>query len=92
MDLKKLKEGLSSLITEKTDPKVAELIGQMAHEVDSVEKEHKELLESKEELRKKYVEAVKTSAFKGEPIPEVKDDIHPKSFEDCLAEVEAQRK
>lgn len=89
-NFKTLREGLKSLINDKTSPEQAELIGKISAQNDINEKEFNELVASKDDLRKKYVEAVKNSSFKEEPTPGVKGDPKSKTFEECIAD--AQKK
>ena len=50
----------------------AEALGRLKSVVDEAEKEDKDFIQKHEELRVKYIEAVKNQAFVGEP--KVKDE------------------
>ena len=87
--IKALREGIQSLITEKSSVEEAERIGKLSAQIDSIEQEQNALIESKEELRKKYVESVKNASFGGIPNSEVDDTPKKaKTFEECLAEAQ----
>ena len=60
--------------------------------LDNLEQEQNALIESKEELRKKYVESVKNASFGfgGKPISEIPDTKPAKTFEECLAEAQTK--
>lgn len=88
--IKTLRESIQSLITEKSSPEEAEKIGKLSVALDNLEQEQNALIESKEELRKKYVESVKNSAFGGKPISEIPDTKPAKTFEECLAEAQTK--
>ena len=87
LDYAKIKEALKSLITDTTSQEDAEKIGAIAKDLDQAEAETNSLLEKHEELRQKYINAVKNSAF-GESPKEDKPDT-PKTLEECInAEIE----
>lgn len=93
MDYAKMKEILGSLLTEKTSSEDAEKIGSISNMLETAEKEHNELLTKSEDLRKKYIEAVKQSTFAKAPDKDIETSGKTnKSFEDCVNEVVAQRK
>lgn len=91
MDYKKIQSELKALINDNTSPEVAESIGKIGGMVEDAENEFNALVESKNDLRKKYVEAVKNSSFGGEPQPEVEKPKTPKTFEDCVNDVSSQK-
>jgi len=90
LDYAKIRETLKSLITDKTSQEEAETIGALAKELEQAEADTNTLLEKHEELRQKYINAVKNSAF-GDSPKEEKPDA-PKSLEDCInAEIEKRK-
>lgn len=91
MDLNGLKERIQNLLKDDTSPEDAQEIGAILQEVDSIEKERTELVQSQEQLRRKYIESLKQSSFGEEPKPAV-DDSHEVSFEECVANVIQERK
>lgn len=91
MDYAKLMESLKGLISEKTDPEDAEKISGIVKEVEEAKKEHDDMLIKHEELRQKYITALKNSAFNDTP----KDDPQeqkPMTLEECIEKVIAERK
>ena len=89
MDFAKIRELLKSLVSDSLPTEEVEKIGGIVQEVDNAEKEFNEFVEGHENLRKKYIEAVKNSTFKEAPKDE---EEKPKSLEDCLQEQIAKRK
>lgn len=89
MDWNKLKEGLKGLITDSTSTEDVEKITRLAKDVESAEAESNDMLQKHEELRVKYIEAVKNSTFTEKPKEE---NPQPKSLEECIQEVVAKRK
>ena len=81
MDFEKVRELLKDLIKDSTPTEEVEKIGGIVQEIDNSEKEFNEFVEKHDELRKKYIEAVKNSTFKEAPREENQE---PKSFEDCI--------
>lgn len=90
MTYKELKEALKGLITDSTSEADIEKIGNIANEVDKLEKENTDLIEKHEQLRGKYINAVRNSAFSGENKDQANDT--PKTFEECVNEVIENRK
>ena len=91
MDFKNVKKILSDLITDNTSPEDAEKIGGAIKEVENTEKEMVAFAEKHEELRQKYVNAVKNSTFKEAP-EEKSEEPKFKSLDEIAAEYEAQQK
>lgn len=85
---KKLKESLKGLINEKTSADDAEKIALVVKDVEKAESESIGLAVKYDEMRNKYVEAVKNSTFgkTGEEAEKVK----PVALEDCLKKVLAE--
>lgn len=88
MDFAKIRELIKGLVNDSLPTEEVEKIGAIVQEVDNAEKEFNEFVEGHEGLRKKYIEAVKNSTFKEAP----KEDNQPKSLEDSIQEVIANRK
>lgn len=84
--LKELRTALSSLITDKTSVEDAEKIGGLNKLVDDIEKEEASLIESHDNLKKKYIEAVKNTSFPIDPKENHKEESENKSFEEILQE------
>lgn len=87
MDYKTLKEAVKSLLNDYSMPEDAEKIGRIAGMIDEAEKDYMDLADSKNELRKKYVEAVRNNSFpteKPEDEIEKSTEVVQKSFEECL--------
>ena len=89
MDWNKLKEGLKGLITDSTSTEDVEKITRLAKDVESAEAESNDMLQKHEELRVKYIEAVKNTTFPEKPKEE---NPQPKSLEECIQETLAKRK
>ena len=90
MDFSKIKELLKGLITDSTPTEEVEALGRISGELDNLEKEEQDLVQKHEELRKKYIEALKDSSFKGAP----KEDDTPKpmTLEECFqAEIDKRK-
>lgn len=86
MDLSKIKEMLKGLINDSTPTEDVEKVGAICQELDNAESEFTELVTKQEDLRKKYIEAIKDSSFTQKPKDEPEQ---PKSLEDCIqAEIE----
>ena len=81
MDFLKVKQLLQELITDSTSTEEAEKIGAISQEIDNQEKEYTDFVEKHDELRKKYISAIKDSSFKEAPKDE---NPQPKSLEDCI--------
>ena len=93
MDFSKIRNLVKSLVNDNTSTEEAEKIGKISGEIDNLEHEETELVTKHEELRVKYIEAIKNSSFTGEPKEDKTDDQpKPKSFEDCVNDVIANRK
>ena len=90
MDYKKLKETLKGLIRENTTPEDTEIIANVVNQIDEAEKESNELLEKHEDLRQKYINAVRNSVFGGNPKEQENDT--PKTLEECIEAVINERK
>ena len=90
LDYAKIKETLKSLITDTTSQEDVEKIGNIAAQLDQAEADSNSLLEKHEELRQKYMNAVKNSAFSDIPKEEKPDA--PKSLEECIQDVIDKRK
>lgn len=87
MDLSKIKEMLKGLINDSTPTEDVEKVGAICQELDNAESEFTDLVTKQEDLRKKYIEAIKDSSFTQKPKDE--EQTQPKSLEDCIqAEIE----
>ena len=84
MDFNKVREMLKGLIKDSTPTEDVEEIGKISGEIDNLEKEEQDFLQKHEELRKKYIDVIKDSSFKGSPKED--DNPQPKSLEDCFQE------
>ena len=89
MDFAKIRELLKGLVNDSLPTEEVEKIGAVVQEIDNAENEFNEFVVKHDDLRKKYIEAVKTSAFQEKP---QEDNEAPKSLEDCLQEVIDNRK
>ena len=89
MDWSKIKEGLKSLITDSTSTEDVEKITGIVKDVELAETESNDMLQKHEELRVKYIEAVKNTTFTEKP---KEDNPQPKTFEQCVQEQIANRK
>ena len=86
MDLSKIKEMLKGLINDSMSTEDVEKIGAINQELENAEKDYTELVTKQEDLRKKYIEAIKDTSFNQKPKEE---NPLPKSLEDCIqAEIE----
>lgn len=90
MSYAKILESLKGLITENTSPEQAAQIATIVKDVEAAQKESDDLLIKHEELRQKYITALKQTAFNDEPKPNPDDD-KPKSLEKCIEEVIEKR-
>lgn len=90
MDFNKIRELVKGLITDSTPTEEVEKIGKISGEIDNLEKEEKDLITAHEDLRKKYIDVIKDTSFKGAPKEE--DNPQPKSLEECFQEQIAKRK
>lgn len=90
MDFNQVRELLKGLITDSTSTETVEQIGKINAGIDELEKEELALIDSHEELRKKYIDVIKDTSFKGQPKQE--ENPQPKSLEECMQEVISQRK
>lgn len=90
MDFNKIRELLKNLIDDSTSTEKVEAIGKISGEIDNLENEEKDFIQKHEELRKKYIDVIKDSSFKGAP----KDEEQPKakSLEECFQEQVEKRK
>lgn len=90
MDYNTIREMLKGLISENTTDTDVEKITNIVSEIDKAEQESNDLLQKNEALREKYINAVRNSAFGGNPKENL--DSTPKTFEDCVQEVIDNRK
>lgn len=90
MTYAELKQHINSLITDSTTTEQAEQIGKLLSNVDDLEKEHNAIVQSKAELNKKYVEAIKNNSFAFTEQP--KAENKPLTIDECLEAVIKQRK
>lgn len=90
MDFTQVRELLKGLITDSTSTEDVEKIGKISGEIDNLEKQDKEFLQSHEELRKKYIEVIKDSSFIGKPKEE--ETPKAKTLEECIQEQIEKRK
>ena len=90
MDFNQVRELLKGLITDSTSTEDVEKIGKISGAIDELEKEELTLINSHEDLRKKYIDVIKDTSFKGQPKQE--ENPQPKSLEECMQEVISQRK
>ena len=89
MDFAKIRELIKGLVNDNLPTEEVEKIGAVVQEVDNAEKEFNDFVEKHDDLRKKYIEAVKASTFKEAPKDE---EEKPKSLEDSIQEIIANRK
>ena len=90
MDFNKIRDLLKGLITDSTPTEEVEAIGKISGEIDNLEKEEKSLIQSHEDLRKKYIEVIKNTSFKGEPKEE--QSQKPMTLEECFqAEIDKRK-
>ena len=80
MSYAKILESLKGLITENTSPEQAEQIATIVKDVEAVQKESDDLLIKHEELRQKYITALKQTAFNENPKENTTDET-PKTLE-----------
>lgn len=90
MDFNQVRELLKGLITDSTPTEDVEKIGKISGAIDELEKEELTLINSHEDLRKKYIDVIKDTSFKGQPKQE--ENPQPKSLEECMQEVISKRK
>lgn len=90
MDFNQVRELLKGLITDSTSTEDVEKIGKISGAIDELEKDELALINSHEDLRKKYIDVIKDTSFKGQPKQE--ENPQPKSLEECMQEVISQRK
>ena len=90
MDFTKIKELLKGLITDSTPTEEVEAIGKISGEIDNLEQEEQDFIAKHEELRKKYIEVIKDSNFKG--ITKEEGNPQPKTLEECFQEQIEKRK
>ena len=89
MDFTKIRELLKGLVNDSLPTEEVEKIGAVVQEIDNAENEFNEFVVKHDDLRKKYIEAVKTSAFQEKPQEEQEQ---PKTLEECLNAEIAKRK
>ena len=89
MDFAKIRELLKGLVNDSLPTEEVEKIGAVVQEVDNAEREFNEFVLKHDELRKKYIEAVKNSTFQEAPKDE---NPQPKTLEECLNAEIAKRK
>lgn len=90
MDFAKIRELIKGLVNDNLPTEEVEKIGAVVQEVDNAEKEFNDFVEKHDDLRKKYIEAVKQSTFNDKPKDE--EPSEPKSFEECIKAVIDERK
>ena len=90
MNYAKILESLKGLITENTPADEAEKIAEIVKDVESAKQESDDLLIKHEELRQKYITALKQATFNDDPKNNPEDD-KPKSLEECIEEVIEKR-
>ena len=84
MDFKKLKDSISELVSEGSSNEAIQKLGAVLSEVEKMETEMKSLVDSSNELRKDYIELVKSNSFKPS-LDEGKEDSKTElSLEECL--------
>ena len=89
MDYAKILEGLKGLLNENTSEDDAQKIAGIVKDVEAAKKESEDFLIKHEELRQKYITALKQTAF-NEPTKDP-DDNKPKTLEECVNEVVKNR-
>ena len=89
MDFTKIRELLKGLVNDSLPTEEVEKIGAVVQELDNAETEFNDFVVKHDDLRKKYIEAVKNSTFQEAPKEE---DEKPKTLEECLKEEIAKRK
>ena len=90
MDYAKILEGLKGLINDKTSPEDAQKIAELSKQVETAKSENDDLIIKHEDLRTKYVEALKQSVFSQNPQDSHKEE-KPKTLEECINEVISKR-
>ena len=90
MDYAKILEGLKELINDKTSPEDAQKIAELSKQVETAKSENDDLIIKHEDLRTKYVEALKQSVFSQNPQDSHKEE-KPKTLEECVNEVISKR-
>ena len=83
-DFNKVREMLKSLITDTATDEQLQLFGKISGEIDNLENQEKEMIQSHEDLRKKYIDAIKDTSFQGKS---KEDNPAPKSLEECMQEI-----
>ena len=91
MSYAKILESLKGLISENTSPEEAEKIANIVKDVEAAQKESDDLLIKHEELRQKYITALKQTAFNENP-KDNPPEPHEKTLEECVEEVVKARK
>lgn len=86
MTFEELKAQLKGLIDETSSVELVEKVAKISTLLEEKEKDEKNLIQSKEELRTKYVEAVKQNSFRVEEDKSTHEEENPKSLEDCFKE------
>ena len=89
MDFNKIRELLKSLVNDSTSTEDIERIGAINNELESAENEVNDLVNKHEDLRKKYIDAIKDTSFIGKPKEE---ESKPKTLEECIQEVQRKDK
>ena len=89
MDFTKIRELLKGLVNDSLPTEEVEKIGAVVQELDNAETEFNDFVVKHDDLRKKYIEAVKNSTFQEAPKEE---QDQPKTFEQCIEEQIANRK
>lgn len=82
---KDLTKSLEELLDENASPELADKVSKTLVIAKNLEDEELKLANSREELRQKYVEAVKNNSFRDDKASETTEST-PKSLEECLLE------
>ena len=86
-----IREAIKGVFDENITPEQAEKLGRINAIIDEAEKKDNEFIAKHEELRTKYINAIKDSSFAGEPKATEQQD-EPKSLEYFLHQEELKAK
>lgn len=86
MDYKGLIDGLRGLINEKTAPEQAEKIGSLIAGAEQLEVDNNKTVQAYEDMRKKYIEGIKTASISKTVDNPIQEEAKPKTFEQCVQE------
>lgn len=90
-NFEKIREAIKSAFEGDITPEQAEKLGRINSVVDEAEKEDNDFIAKHEELRTKYINAIKENSFAGEPKP-TNVDTEPKDLAYYLKQQEKKAK